>query len=227
MLKLKCEICSIEKLPEDYYPKSYLICKKCSCARVLARKNGEKVPSRAGERKNRKIDPMMFGPQEPTDRRRKRVREKWANQNNNLINSYYEKKKDIVKQDRVDNPAKYVHIRAKNRAKEKNLPFDLSIEDIVIPTHCPILGVELVPNSAKRSNSISIDRIDPTKGYTKDNIWIISGKANVMKNNASLEELKLFGEWAIKFTEEYLARASVESALVNEEPNAEIIPQQI
>jgi len=35
-----------------------------------------------------------------------------------------------------------------------------------------------------------LDRIDNNKGYIKDNVWVISRKANTIKNNASLEELK-------------------------------------
>ena len=40
-------------------------------------------------------------------------------------------------------------------------------------------------------NSPSLDRIDPTKGYVKGNVWIISHKANVFKSYATHEELKI------------------------------------
>lgn len=53
-------------------------------------------------------------------------------------------------------------------------------------------GITLQFNSVGfRDNSPSIDRIDSTKGYTRDNIQIISWKANSIKRNASLEELIL------------------------------------
>jgi len=39
-------------------------------------------------------------------------------------------------------------------------------------------------------NSPTLDRIDNTKGYTKDNIIIVSFKANTIKNSATIEELE-------------------------------------
>lgn len=45
----------------------------------------------------------------------------------------------------------------------------------------------------------SVDRIDSGKGYIKGNVWVISRKANVMKNNATFKELKEFAEWVKTF----------------------------
>lgn len=39
-------------------------------------------------------------------------------------------------------------------------------------------------------NSPSIDRIDNLKGYTKENIKIISHRANAIKRDASVEEVE-------------------------------------
>lgn len=82
-----------------------------------------------------------------------------------------------------------IFLSAKTRAKKKNIEFDLNIEDIVIPDYCPILGVkiEFVPYS-RSDSSPSLDRIDSSKGYTKDNIIIISWRANRIKNNGTWEE---------------------------------------
>jgi hypothetical protein len=49
---------------------------------------------------------------------------------------------------------------------------------------------------AADDNSYSIDRVDNTRGYTMDNICIMSLKANKMKSNGTLEELVKLGEWA-------------------------------
>jgi len=85
---------------------------------------------------------------------------------------------------------------AKSRAKIKHLPFDITLADIVIPTHCPILGIPLI-SQAKRMgpNSPTLDRIVPSKGYVQGNVQVISQRANVMKNDASLAELKMFAAY--------------------------------
>lgn len=91
---------------------------------------------------------------------------------------------------------------ARARAKAKNLPFNIDNGYIrsIISSHCPIFGTPL-EWSARRGgkpgalpNSPSLDRIDPSKGYVKGNVWIISYRANAIKNDASHEELKLVTE---------------------------------
>jgi hypothetical protein len=80
---------------------------------------------------------------------------------------------------------------AKNRAKHSGLDYDLGMKELTIPTHCPVLGIALKHNTARRlDNSPSIDRIDSSKGYTKDNVRVISWRANKLKNNGTLEELE-------------------------------------
>jgi hypothetical protein len=41
-------------------------------------------------------------------------------------------------------------------------------------------------------NSPSVDRIDSTMGYTKDNLQIISKRANQFKSDATIDELVIF-----------------------------------
>lgn len=85
---------------------------------------------------------------------------------------------------------------AKHRAKQKGLEFDLEPEDTPIPERCPVLGIEISRrNTKQRRSSPSIDRIDSTKGYTKDNVQVISWLANTMKTNATKEELLAFANW--------------------------------
>ena len=85
---------------------------------------------------------------------------------------------------------------SKQRSKKKSRENTLTLDDIksIYPENglCPIFGTKLVFGDAGfRETSPSIDRIDSTKGYTKDNIQIISWKANRIKTNSSIEELEL------------------------------------
>lgn len=80
---------------------------------------------------------------------------------------------------------------AKTRAKEKNVEFSLSLDDIQIPDTCPLLEIPISKSDGVLSGSSpSLDRIIPEKGYIKGNIQVISYKANAMKQGASLEELQ-------------------------------------
>jgi hypothetical protein len=73
----------------------------------------------------------------------------------------------------------------------------LTMEDLVdiLPDMCPLLGVELsydlYGNFITPANYATMDRIDPAKGYELDNIHIISKRANTIKNDATLKELKM------------------------------------
>ena len=77
---------------------------------------------------------------------------------------------------------------ARGSLKRRGIECNITIEDIVIPSICPIFKV---PFDRGRF-SPSLDRIDNSKGYTKDNIWVISRLANTMKNDGSLDELMTF-----------------------------------
>jgi hypothetical protein len=82
---------------------------------------------------------------------------------------------------------------AKARAKKKGLDFNLEEKDIVIPAKCPVLGEPLKVNKGGKCNSPNsptLDRIDNSKGYVKGNVQIISWRANKIKADASLEELR-------------------------------------
>jgi len=80
---------------------------------------------------------------------------------------------------------------SKRRAKDKKLEHNLTKEWILanLPKVCPVLGVELSFTGSKY-NSPSLDRFDNNKGYTIDNVRIISWRANTLKSNATIEELE-------------------------------------
>jgi hypothetical protein len=101
--------------------------------------------------------------------------------------------------------------RAKSRAKQGGYNFDLTPDDINIPTHCPVLGIKLYVTEGKSGafvNSPSLDKINPTLGYVKGNVQVMSQLANQMKGAASPEQLLMFADWVYKTygdTDDYLA----------------------
>ncbi len=85
---------------------------------------------------------------------------------------------------------------SKQRASLKNREHTLTLEDIktLYPADgkCPVFGFALeFNNKGFRDTSPSIDRIDSKKGYTRDNVQIISWKANKLKSTATVEDLEL------------------------------------
>jgi hypothetical protein len=86
----------------------------------------------------------------------------------------------------------YLFYNAKRRAKRDNLNFTLLIEDIVIPQRCPYINIKLDRNVKGYSDSsVTLDRINNNLGYIKENIIVISRKANVMKGDLTIEEIEL------------------------------------
>lgn len=79
------------------------------------------------------------------------------------------------------------------RAKSKGLPYELDADflESIMPTHCPILGVQLERHVGHGTGPFSptVDRIFPDKGYVRDNVMIISKRANQIKSDASPEEI--------------------------------------
>tara|TARA_R110000868_G_scaffold233787_1_gene487510 strand:+ start:221 stop:739 length:519 start_codon:yes stop_codon:yes gene_type:complete len=94
------------------------------------------------------------------------------------------------------NPEKRILMVCRKVAKERGLPFNLEESDIIIPEFCPVLGIRLeLPSKARTDASVSIDRITPSLGYVKGNIVIVSWRANFIKSDATLEELKRLVEY--------------------------------
>ena len=81
--------------------------------------------------------------------------------------------------------------RARERAKREGSAFDLTLADIVIPTRCPLLGIPLAVSAGiPRPHSPSLDRKEPSGGYVRGNVWVISYRANTIKQDATLAELQ-------------------------------------
>ena len=95
--------------------------------------------------------------------------------------------------------------RARQRAVEKGLPFDITIDDIIIPAMCPVLNIPIIQGTGKiHDNSPNLDRIVPELGYVKGNIHVISFRANRIKTNANPNELMIVALYFQKLENERL-----------------------
>jgi len=109
--------------------------------------------------------------------------------NRKVAENYYAKKWG-VKEDTALYDAKRKKYRNKKAiAKSRGIPFDLDFGDIAWPSHCPVLGIELNYFAETREEgSVSFDKLEPSKGYVKDNVVIMSWRANRIKNDGTAEE---------------------------------------
>lgn len=87
--------------------------------------------------------------------------------------------------------AKLLYKNIKSRCKRIGREFSIELDDIIIPEKCPVFGFDL-----KRENretwmcAPSVDRIDSSKGYIKGNVTVVSRRANILKRDATVEELE-------------------------------------
>lgn len=82
-------------------------------------------------------------------------------------------------------------VSAQDRARKLGIKFTIAPSDVVVPKRCPLLGLVLKHSKGRATeNSPSLDRKDTSKGYVPGNVWVISHRANRLKNNATLRELE-------------------------------------
>jgi hypothetical protein len=106
-----------------------------------------------------------------------------------------------VPRERTEHPKKVIEgllDGSRARARKLNLEFCLKPLDIFIPGVCPILGIPLVAGDGRGSRhngSPTLDRVDPARGYVRENIAVISYRANRVKNDGTAEEHLKIAEW--------------------------------
>lgn len=91
--------------------------------------------------------------------------------------------------------------KAKQRAALHDLPFDLDEEYLrsIWTGVCPVFGVEIFYGQDRGlDNTAELDKIVPKLGYVKGNVVFLSRRANRLKNDASLEDLKQLVTWMEK-----------------------------
>ena len=87
----------------------------------------------------------------------------------------------------------YKICKMKERSNDVTLTAEELLQLIPKDLKCPVFGTKFTFGKGNdwkfKQNSMSVDRIDNNKGYHKDNIVIVSFKANTMKSSATLKEL--------------------------------------
>lgn len=131
-------------------------------------------------------------------------KEKYSEINRRSYLKHKDKREAKRREWKIENPEKLMLGRARKRAQEKGLPFDLTVEDIVIPEFCPALGIKLTHQNGSGSfplpSSASIDRIICGLGYVRGNIVIVSNMANMIKSNATISQLKAVADFYTQMT---------------------------
>ncbi|MCR4308178.1 MAG: hypothetical protein NUV80_06490 [Candidatus Berkelbacteria bacterium] len=107
--------------------------------------------------------------------------------------------------------------RQKFRAKRKNAKRDgiewlIEFGELDWPSRCPILNLELDYFAEyRKEESVSFDRIDSSKGYIKDNVQIISWRANRIKNDGTASEHRKIADFLDKLVYSSPSNASKNS----------------
>ncbi len=89
--------------------------------------------------------------------------------------------------------------KARQAAKRRNISFEISLEDfrrIYQNPICAITGKILYWDHHSEDLQASLDRVDNSVGYTKDNTVVISRRLNRIKSDASCKELLLLASYS-------------------------------
>ena len=113
--------------------------------------------------------------------------------------------KQLNYQNRRDKDPIHTYFIAKRSwCKQRDIQFTVTeqhLKEIWTDT-CPVLRLPIaLGRSGKGSHkSAHLDRFDPKKGYIEGNVAWISGRANRIKYDASLQELKQIVQWMERAT---------------------------
>jgi hypothetical protein len=147
---------------------------------------------------------------------------KWLEKNPDYMSNWYKNNKEANRkkeQERYrakkqNEPWILAYRNVKTRARSKKLDFDITEDYLksIWTEKCPVLGIPLYSavyeqgngraHKAKpHDNSPSVDRIDPSKGYVKGNVIVMSYRANMIKNCGTLEEHKQIVNFLSRYQE--------------------------
>lgn len=82
---------------------------------------------------------------------------------------------------------------ARRRAKDAGTECSIKADEIPWADKCPVLGVTLRQNTGHLDRySFSLDRVDSSAGYVKENVRIVSWQFNNLKSNMTLDQVERF-----------------------------------
>jgi hypothetical protein len=117
---------------------------------------------------------------------------KYRNENRQVYNEYcrIKKKESYSKEKRrtqyVNNIIREMYHAAKTRAKNKNIPFTITIKDVIMTEKCPVFNIPF--DYENKMFSPTLDRINNELGYIPGNVKVISAKANRLKSNGTIQD---------------------------------------
>lgn len=170
-----CYVCKSSK-PKSEFHKNNKMCKPCKKDYMKSRYNDNK-------------DEIL--------KRKEKSRAKNKSGVKNYAKKYYRKNKSLLNKNSSNmrlNPLTYFSrlvIECRERAKKKNLPFDLDYDFLFELFEkqnkcCAVIGLdfsfEKVSNFRIRPWAPSVDRVDSKLGYTKDNVRLVCIAVNLAIN---------------------------------------------
>lgn len=129
--------------------------------------------------------PIIFHNWRMNNLDKERQRQKLYRRNNKV--KVQEQRKEYNK--RWNARLKSRFIRWQRGAGQRDIPFDLTLEQLEsMPLICYYTG-ETLTLEGNKWNTISLDRLDSSKGYTKDNVVYCCVFVNLMKHELSYDQL--------------------------------------
>lgn len=139
---------------------------------------------------------------------------------------YYKERAKLLKDDQL--AWKYKLGQAlkgtRRRSKLKNTYNDLDLEFLMYLWNkqngkCALTGLDMTYKfyEGRVNTNVSVDRIDSSKGYTRDNVQLVCMAANQMKNDLSMSELLDMCERILSLEREKVkARAALKNKTAGE-----------
>lgn len=169
-------------------------CKNASAKNEAARLRYENDPEYRAK-KNAAVRKSRVANKERAKEWSRKYRENNRDAVNATNNAWYNAKPEGERQEYAKSKyykdlARTMLHNAKQRAKKNGIPFDLTIDDIIITDTCPVLGVPFEWGIGNNDFSPTVDRMIPELGYVKGNIKVISNIANRIKSNATSTQVE-------------------------------------